>query len=129
MFEMQLYDILNTPGYFYLGTPYSLYPEGLDKAFEDACKVAGYLLRQGVSLYCPIAECHPIAKAMGFNPREGTFWKDALKDKLDASCGLIVVRLPTWETSRGLEHEIRETRRQKKPLVFMDPPRDLDLAA
>lgn len=128
-FEMTLYDLCNVPGYFYLGTPYSLYPAGLDRAFEDACKVAGYLLKQGVSFYCPIAECHPIAKAAGYNPRDGHFWKEFLKDKLEASCGLIVARLPTWEISRGLEHEIRETRRLQKPVVFMDPPADLDLAA
>jgi Domain of unknown function (DUF1937) len=128
-FDYQLYDLLNVPGYWYAGTPYSLYPEGLEQAFDDACRAAGYLLRQGVSVYCPIAELHPIAKAMNYNPRDGHFWKDALKDKLEASCGLIVVRMKSWELSRGLEHEIKETRRMKKPVVFIDPPTDLDLAA
>lgn len=52
----------------YLGSPYSLYPAGLDQACIDACKIAARLLTKGITVYSPIAHCHEIAIAGGIDP-------------------------------------------------------------
>lgn len=116
------------PGTFwYVGTPYSKYPAGLEAAFTMACRETARLAEQGIPVYSPIAHSHPISKFVSVSPTDHDFWVTFDKPMVDAAGGLIVVTAEGWQESRGLTHEILEFQKVGKPVVYWDPavePRD-----
>jgi hypothetical protein len=108
-------------GYWYLGSPYSKYPAGIDAAFNQVCIEAGRLIAARVPVFSPIAHTHPIAIAAGLDPYDHAIWLPADQLFMKAARGLIVLRLASWEVSIGLQYEIDYFRNAGKPVVFMDP--------
>lgn len=47
--------------YWYLASPYSKYPAGIEAAFQDICKQTALLIRHKIPVYSPIAHTHPVA--------------------------------------------------------------------
>lgn len=109
--------------YWYLGTPYTKYPDGIWKAYEHASRQAGVLVKAGIPVFCPIAHSHPIAIHGDIDPADHDIWLPADRPMMDGAKGLIVCKLPTWEISYGLQHEIEYFSGQGKPVVFMEPGR------
>lgn len=117
---MSLFDSLRIKsGYFYLGTPYSRYPGGIEAGFLAACRATAALIRAGVPVYSPIAHTHPVALAGGMDPLDHSIWLPADRPMMDAAHGLIVAMLPTWAESRGLAHEIEVFEAAGKPIVYL----------
>ncbi len=104
----------------YVGTPYTRYKGGIERAFVDACKITARLIELGLNVYSPIAHTHPIAVHGGLNPVDLTLWLDfdaAMMMKADA---MIVARLPGWKESSGVRHEIDVFTLAKKPVFHLD---------
>lgn len=110
--------------FFYVGTPYSKYPHGLEAAFEMACQATAYLGEAGVPVYSPIAHTHPISRHVSVSPTDHEFWVRFDAPLVRAAAGLIVVMAEGWNQSRGLTHEIEEFQRVGKPVVYWDPRTD-----
>lgn len=111
---LKVYDLI------YLATPYTKYPGGIELAFVGACKLTGELIRHGLNVYSPIAHTHPIAIHAGIDPLDHTIWLNfdaALMGKADA---LLVAMMPTWEISKGIEHEIHSFMEANKPVHYLD---------
>ena len=69
------YDAMRAnPGYYYLGTPYSKYPYGLEMAYVEACRAAGRLIEFGIRVFSPIAHTHPIARLSNIDPLDYSIW-------------------------------------------------------
>lgn len=107
-------------GYWYLGTPYTDYPLGLEKAFQYAALVAGILMRYDVEVISPIAHCHPIAVQTGIDPRNGRYWMRRTRSMRRHARGLIVVEMSGWTSSRGLTAEREEFSREGKPIYHLN---------
>jgi hypothetical protein len=107
--------------YWYLGTPYTKFPAGLDAAHVLASRLTADLLKLGVPVYSPIAHTHPVAVHGEMDKVDHEIWVKADKPLLEAAGGLIVVMAESWERSRGLAHEIAEFRASGKPIVYWDP--------
>jgi len=90
----------------YLATPYTKYSEGIERAFIDACKLAGRLIQAGVHVYSPIAHSHPIAVHANMDPLDQTFWLDLDAAMLHVCRVLIIAHMDGWEQSTGVAHEI-----------------------
>ena len=118
-----------TETYWYLASPYSKYPEGLEKAFEHVAAAAGEMIRRGIRVYSPIAHTHPIAIHSGQDPLDHGTWIPADVPFMHAASGLAVLKMPSWEISYGIEVEIEEFRESGKPIRFLDWPLDLENAA
>ena len=56
------------PRFWYLATPYSKFPGGLDLAAKAASLCAGILIAERVWVFSPIAHSHPIAMASALDP-------------------------------------------------------------
>ena len=110
------------PGYWYLATPYSKYPEGLEMAFVEACRVAGHLIKIGVRVFSPIAHMHPVARFCNIDPHDHAIWLPADRPIMDAACGLIVCKMPSWEISFGIAEEIKIFEAAGKPIEYMEWP-------
>lgn len=105
----------------YLATPYSKYPGGLDAAFEEAARIAGELLKRGVTVYSPIAHTHPIAKYAKMDPLDHSVWIDFDETMMELCDVIIVAQMDTWRESKGVEIEIAHFRNEMKPVYFLDP--------
>lgn len=106
---------------WYVGTPYSNYPGGLEDAFDMACFQTAFLAKAGLSVYSPIAHTHPIARYCNVSPTDHAFWMRFDAPLVAACGGLIVVMAKSWSTSRGIAHEITEFKKANKPIVYMTP--------
>lgn len=107
--------------YWYLGSPYSKYPGGIDEAHAAICKIAASLIRNGISVYSPIAMTHPIAVVGGIDPYDRGLWLGVDQPLMAHAAGLIVARMSGWQDSVGLKFEIEAFERMKKPILYIDP--------
>lgn len=104
--------------FWYLATPYAGYPGSRWTAYVLACKNAGLLLGAGIPVFCPIAHSHPIATTAQLDA-DHAGWL-ALDEKFMAVAhGLIVCKLPGWDKSKGVAHEMAYMK--SKPLIMMEP--------
>ncbi len=117
---------------FYLATPYTLYPGGLDEACRVACVNAAMLLRAGIAVFSPISHAHPIATLGGIPARDLEFWMMADRPLMAVCGGLIVLKADGWGSSKGIRREIGIFRRAGKPVIWMKPgeiPAELTMEA
>lgn len=116
---------LNLPSinsYWYVATPYSKYPDGIVPAFIEACKVSGWLVEQGIKIYCPIAHTHPIAMYGSLDPYNSEMWLEVDAPLMVAAGGLIVVKMISWDKSYGVKKEIEIFTAAKRPVVYLEWP-------
>lgn len=106
--------------FWYLGSPYSKYPEGKAAAFARVCENAGYLIKAGVPVFSPIAHSHWIALFGHIDPDDHAIWLPADEPFMVAAKGMIVLKLEGWDTSFGLSCEIPHFRHTGRPVVFME---------
>jgi hypothetical protein len=116
-------QIIQLDGFFYLASPYSKHPDGLEAAFQEVCRAAGWLIGQGVRVYCPIAHTHPISFYAGMPPAAHEIWLPADQPFINGATGLIVAMMPTWRESYGVQYEIGQFEEMDKPVMYMDWPR------
>lgn len=109
---------LATDGFWYVGTPYSKYPGGIDLAFKVTCRITAEFIRRGVPVFSPIAHSHPVAVHGGIDPLDHKIWLPADAPMVRAAHGLIVVQMDTWAESVGLRHEIEAVKAAGKPVLF-----------
>ena len=107
-------------GLVYLASPYSDPREDFREArFLLACQCAAELMERGLMIFSPIAHTHPIAKH-GL-PKGWDFWEKYDRLFLEACSSLLVLMLPEWEASKGVQAEIQIVREMAKPVFYVDP--------
>jgi hypothetical protein len=114
--------------FWYLATPYSKYPEGLEAAFALACGQAALFARAAVPVYSPIAHTHPIAAIGEIDPYDHKIWLPFDEPMMHAAHGLIVLMADSWQQSYGMKVEIEQFKAAGKPVIYMTPgeiPREL----
>jgi hypothetical protein len=111
--------------YWYLATPYTLYPLGREEAFKMACRVTADLLRAGVPVFSPITHTHPISIHGRIDPTDHDIWMRADQPMMDAARGMIVFKAAGWSESKGVQIEIDTFRSAGKPVLFIAPGRPL----
>lgn len=120
MTPVTIHDLPRT-GYWYLATPYSKWPHGLDDAARVAEKLAARLLEERFPIFSPIAHSHSIAQhVVAAEKRDFDFWLGADKPLVDAAIGLLIADLTGWRESRGVVQEIKWGREQKKPIWILN---------
>lgn len=101
----------------YLASPYSHSSPAVRQArFEAVCIVAAELIKDGRSIFCPIAHTHPIEQYGFDNPMPGTFWLDVDRPMMQVCTALIIAELPGWEESVGIRDEIDSFMAAGKPV-------------
>lgn len=105
----------------YLATPYSQFEGGIEAAFVRACEIAALLVTTGVRVYSPIVQTHPLAMHGRLEPLDHELWLPFDEAMMDAADCLIVARMPGWDRSLGVAHEIAVFRRENKPVFHLDP--------
>jgi hypothetical protein len=111
----------NAVSYWYLGTPYSKWPKGVDDAYAEACKQAAILLRAGVNVLSPIAATHGVALHGKIDPKDHRIWLPLDRHFMEAAQGIIVCMMDGWDQSVGVTYEIEYFEHARKPIVYMLP--------
>lgn len=107
--------------FYYLASPYSRYPAGIEQAFRDACRETGLLIRAGIPVFSPIAMTHPVAMVCGMDPLDHSIWLAADRPMMDAAEGIIVCQMEGWEHSYGIAEEIKVFKAANKVVIYMVP--------
>lgn len=105
---------------YYLATPYSKYPRGIEAAYEDAARLAGRLLKTGHVVYSPIVHSHPIATLGGIDPLNHSFWLDFDERMMRVCDAILVAQMTGWKESYGVDLEIEYFREAGKPVLYLD---------
>jgi hypothetical protein len=111
----------NAAEFWYLATPYSKYPDGIEAAFRAACEQSALLVKAGIPIFCPIAHTHPVAIQGGIDPFDHEIWLPADEPFMHLACGLIFCKLPSWEISYGMNEERKVFTAAGKPILDMEP--------
>ena len=113
-------DATNRP-MTYLACPYS-HPDVAvrEGRFHAANRASARLMAQGVILFSPISHTHPIATDGGL-PKDWQFWERYDRAVLACCHKIIVLRLPGWEESCGVQAEMGISREMGIPGEFMEP--------
>jgi hypothetical protein len=110
----------------YLAVPYS-YKDAdpavvatvKESRFKIVNKVASKLMAEGNYIFSPISHTHPIALA-GQLPGDWQFWEGYDRCILSFCSKIIVLRLPGWETSTGVQAEIKIGTELGIPVEYID---------
>lgn len=105
----------------YLAMPYTKFPGGPVAAFEAAARLTAKLLNERHLVYSPIVHTHPIAMVGGIDPFNHDIWLPFDEAMMEAADELYVAKLPGWEESYGVAHEIKRFKEMGKPVTFIDP--------
>lgn len=108
-------------GFWYVMTPYSHNPDK-QAAFDQACAAAAWLMAQGVRVFCPIAHSHPVAAVLPPETHTHNFWMDQDYPLVRSAIGGIVVKMPGWDTSRGVTQERQWFLDLCRPVFFLSWP-------
>jgi len=90
----------------YLASPYtSPDPKLRLRRYKAVCKAAAYLMERGIVVVAPIAHGHGIA-LHGDLPFDAKYWAEPSRRLLLVSKALVVLMLPGWRASLGVQQEI-----------------------
>lgn len=105
----------------YLASPYS-HPDPAvrEERFVAVCQKAAEMFNAGWHVFCPIAHSHPIAVHGGLRTDYAT-WDRYNVEMLGKCIRLVVLRLPGWEGSVGVQAEVAKAREWGMPVEFVDP--------
>ena len=105
----------------YLGCPYShVNPDVQLKRFEAVNKAAAKLMKEGVFVFSPISHSRPLELAGGL-PGDWAFWEGYDRRMISHCDRLIVLTLPGWQNSTGVNAEIKIAKELQIPVEYMHP--------
>ena len=75
-------------------------------------------------VHSPIVHCHVLANTHDL-PKTYEFWKETDRGMIDASEGVIVLKMKTkdgkgWEDSEGMSDEVNYAKKTGKEVIFLD---------
>jgi hypothetical protein len=104
----------------YLASPYSsVQPAVRQERFEMACRAAAKLIRQGKTVFSPVAHSHAICQ-LGL-PKDWEFWERHDLAFLTMCDEVVVLTIDGWQESVGVRAEISVARKLGKPVSYLNP--------
>lgn len=111
--------LTEAPSFFYVASPYSKFPDGIEAAFTEISRHTARLVDAGLAVFSPIAHSHPVAIHGGLDPLDHSVWMPLDEPMMRAAHGIIVVQMEGWRESYGVGVEINAFRAAGKPVLFM----------
>lgn len=108
-------------GYWYVATPYTHYPHGLEAAYHDAREIDAMLDWGRVPRFTPIVSTHEIARATGLDPKDHDFWMGVDRPFMKRAHGLIIAMMDDWDKSQGITLERLFFEKHERPVHLLDP--------
>jgi len=112
-------ELRSARSFWYVASPYSKFPAGIDAAFEAVSRATARLVVELVPAFSPIAHSHPVAIHGGLDPFDHSVWMPFDEPMMNAAHGCIVVMMDGWRESYGIGLELERFRAAGKPIYFM----------
>jgi len=107
--------------YTYLASPYThAEPAMREVRYHAAMKCCAWLLKNRVWVYSPIVYCHELARLHDM-PTNAHFWMDYNYAMLRGAKDLLILVLPGWQDSVGIDNEVEYAHAANKPIRFIHP--------
>lgn len=90
-----------------------------EERFRTVSAVAGMLMKEGVIVFSPITHSHIIANEHNL-PTTWKFWRKQDMEFLKRSQRLVVLQLPGWKESKGVQEEIRAAKQYGLEVEYLD---------
>ena len=95
--------------FYYIASPYSHRdPEEVHLRFVKVMSFTAALMKAKVPVYSPIVHCHELSIVHKL-PTTADYWVPMNHAMLEASIGTIVLAIPGWEESLGVQEEMAYT--------------------
>lgn len=109
--------------FVYLASPYSHPEEAVRHSrYLAACRKAAEYASQGISIFAPIAQSHPVADFMDEKLRmDFELWMRLDLPILRFASSLHVLTLDGWDKSRGVAREIAYANHVGIPVEYVNP--------
>jgi hypothetical protein len=118
---VKLQEIKEVNTFYYLASPYSIYPEGREQAFKEALAYTNILLRAGIPVFSPIVHSHPLATLSNApDCNDYDVWLGLDKAILRGANGMLIVPMIGWRLSKGIAMEIEEANRVRIPISILN---------
>lgn len=106
----------------YLASPYSdAKAEVMEERYEAAIDAVAYIqTTMPAVVYSPIVHWHPVAKRHKL-PREHAFWINVDDEFITWAGKIMVLTLPGWKQSAGVQREIMKARYWLKVVQELSP--------
>lgn len=107
--------------YYFLASPYhSADKVAMEKRYLQTKDALAALLQQGRTVFSPIVMCHPVAVEYNLG-LAASDWEEFDYNFLSTSMGVLVLMLPGWEDSIGVQGEIATARSLSLPVEYVEP--------
>lgn len=107
-------------GVTYLATPYASYTGSEVEAADAACQYAAEFMKRGYQVFCPVAHGHPIAAVGDLDPFDYRLWMPQALAVLRLACArVVVIPLPGWKLSKGIQLELDHARELDTPAYLL----------
>ncbi len=112
---------LSEPFVYYLACPYThTDPLVQESRFHAANRAAAHIINNGHFVYSPISHCHPLAMDSKL-PGDWRFWEKYCRVSIGWCNRIMVLRVPGWEVSTGVQAEIKIGIERGLVIEYMDP--------
>ena len=106
----------------YLASPYShTDPDIQLQRYEDVAREAAILINEGAIVFCPIAHSHPIATIGDIDDGTWRTWSKQDLAILERCDEFMVLMLPGWDTSVGINAETDFAIANEIPVTYRHP--------
>lgn len=103
----------------YLAAPYSGSKEQTAERMEKFCQVDAQLMKDGYFTVSPLLKHFTLEYAD--LPGSWEYWEDYAQELMNRCEAMIVIKLPGWEESKGVQGEIKMAVIAGKPIIYFDP--------
>lgn len=107
--------------YVFLCTPFSLYPLGLERAYELACRSRALLIGAGIPTFSPICHGYGAAVLGDLDPLSHDIWLEAEAPFRHFASAAVMLMAESYEISHGMKFEQDEFEAASKPIFWMTP--------
>lgn len=111
---------MNSSSLCYMATPYTKMPD-IDRAFQQAARIAVHLNKAGLTIFSPIAHSHALIRAANLDHTDPASYAALNRRMLDHCDILIVVQMEGWHESDGITEEVAFFEATHKPIFDCDP--------
>jgi hypothetical protein len=106
------------PGFWYLCSPFSSEDSDVRRRrYEQALSATATLMLRDYCVFSPLSHSIPLTDPRFELPQYHEFWMKQDLAILEASVGVIVLQLPGWEQSKGVQAEIAHAKACGLPVI------------
>lgn len=106
--------------FVFVATPYRAFPGSLDDAWEAAVQSLLPFKKAKIAAVSPIVLWHQVAIQGGLDPHDMA-WAEMNRPLLLSSSAVVVVQLPGWTRSDGIDAEVKLAKENGIPIYYAPP--------